>query len=85
MTLPRSFASIAAAQTADPCERSEQVVGLAAREVDQVGLADCLGVGRVVGVGALPDEDDLDLGPEPFEMLDAEGRPAQEDLLAVRP
>ena len=34
---------------------------------------------------ALPDEDHLDLRPEPLEVLDAERRPAQEDRLAVGP
>ncbi len=37
-------------------ERRQEVVGLAPREVDQVGLADRLGVRRVEGVGPLPDE-----------------------------
>ena len=34
---------------------------LAAREVDQVSLADRLGVGRIVGIEPVPDEDRLDL------------------------
>ena len=42
-----------------------QVAGLAARQVDEVGLADRLGRGRVVRPGAVAHEDRLDLGAEP--------------------
>ena len=58
-------------------------VGLAAREVDEVGLADGLGVGRVLGGGSIADEDRLDLGAQRAEVLPTHLRPAQEDLLAI--
>ena len=71
--------------TGDADERLRQVARLAARQVDEVGLADRLDVGRVVGVEPVADEDRLDLGAERREVLDAHRRPAPEDVLAVGP
>ena len=82
-TAPRSWASASARPTALPSSTSHQVGRLAARQVDEVGLADRLGGGRVVGGGAVADQDGLDLGAELTEMGDAHRRPADEDLLAV--
>ena len=68
--------------------RTGQHVGevgrLAARQVDEVRLADRLRRGRVVGAGPVADEDRFDLGAELPEMGDAHRRPALEDVLAVR-
>ena len=68
-----------------PGERSEEVIGLATGQVDQVGFTDRLSISRVVGIGAPPNGDHFDLGAEAFEMPDTQGGPAQEDGLAVRP
>ncbi len=43
-------------------EHAHQIRGLAARQVDEVGLADRLGGSRVVGARTIADEDRLDLG-----------------------
>ena len=48
-TAPRSCASASARPTALPSSTLHQVARLAARQVDQVGLADRLGRGRIVG------------------------------------
>jgi len=74
---PRSLAARAA-------ERLEKVRRFAAREVDQVGLTDRLGVGDIVGFGPVPGEDGFDLRAEPREMLDTERRPALERLFPIR-
>ena len=66
-----------------PVEDAQQVPRLAARQVDQVGLADRLRRARVVGVRAVADQHRLDLRAEPAEMRRAHRRPAVEDLLAV--
>ena len=60
-----------------------QVCRLAARQVDEVGLADRLGSGGIVGRRPIAHEHRLDLGAELAEMRDAHRRPAGEDLLAV--
>jgi hypothetical protein len=66
-------------------ERPRQMAGLATREVDEVGLADRLGMRGVVGVGAVPDADRLHFGAEAAEVLGAHGGPALEHGLAVGP
>ena len=66
-----------------PLEDRRQVARLAAREIDQVGFADRLDVTVVIGVGAVPDEDRLDFRAQLAEMLDAQRRPAFEDVGTV--
>ena len=67
-----------------PGEHLGEVRRLAARQVDEIGLADRLGRGRVVGAGAVADEDGFDLRAELPEVGDAHRRPALEHVLAVR-
>jgi hypothetical protein len=66
-------------------ERVGQVPGLAAGEVDEIGLADRLDVRHLLGVEPIPHENRLDLGSECREMLDSHRGPAPEDLFAVGP
>ena len=77
------FVAVAAASddVAAASARTAKVARLAARQVDEVRLADRLEAG---GVGALldrPDEDWLDLRAQRPEMLDPQQRPAAEHLL----
>ena len=60
-----------------------EVRRLAARQVDEIGLADGLRRGRVVGVGAIADEHRFDLRTEVAEVGDTHRRPALEDVLAI--
>ena len=83
MTAPRRCASTSARPTRAAAEHAHQVGRLAARQVDEVGLADRLGRGGIVGAGPVADEHRLDLGAELAEMRDAHRRPAREDLLAI--
>ena len=66
-------------------ERVEQVAGLPARQVDEVGLPDRGDRGRVVGVLGAAHQDRLDLRPECREVRLALRGPAPERLLAVWP
>ena len=66
-----------------PVERLDQVARLAARQVDQIRLADGLRGARVISLGAAADEDRLDLGTELAEMGHPHRRPALEHGFAV--
>ena len=79
ITAPRAWASTIAAQTALPVSGLEHRSGLAAREVDEVGLADRLGEDVVVGRG--PVEDARSPRPRPRARRSARspGRPSGRD------
>ena len=66
-------------------ERIEQVARLAARKVDQVGLADGRDGCRVARVLRTADEDRLDLRAECREVRLPLRGPAAEGFLAIRP
>ena len=85
MTAPRSWAAHERPTHGRPAQRSRDVRRLAARQVDEVRLADRLGMAGVVGVDPVADQHRLDLGPERREVGSTLRRPAVEDLGAVGP
>ena len=76
------------AQHAPPCRRAaeavEEMLRLAAGQVDEVRLADDALELDVVGRGAIDDTQRHRIGPEPAEVLDAHAHPPCDDRLALR-
>ena len=66
-----------------PCQDGGKVGRLAAGQVDEIGFADGLRRGRILGGRAIAHEHRFDLGAELPEVGDAHRCPVLEDVLAV--